>query len=142
MLVTCVASPISATPVIRPKPAVTSGIPAATSEPKVNSRMISAAITPTAVAGPTLKPSALLDDLTARGDLQPRHVHAVDLVEHRLAGVVREQVGGLVVVDRRERGLAGPSRPGQRPPAPYGLTHLDDMRIAGHLGRAASSSRP
>ena len=55
---TWVASPISATPVIRPRPAVISGIPAAASEPNVISRMISAAITPTSVAGPTLKPSA------------------------------------------------------------------------------------
>ena len=58
MLVTCVASPISATPLIRPKPAVISGIPAATSEPNVNSRMIIAAIAPIRVAGPTVKPSA------------------------------------------------------------------------------------
>ncbi len=58
MFVTWVASPINATPVTRPKPAVTSGIPAAASEPKVISRMIRAAITPTAVAGPTLNPSA------------------------------------------------------------------------------------
>ena len=58
MLVTCVASPISATPVIRPKPAVISGIPAAISEPNVISRITSAAITPTSVAGPMLKPSA------------------------------------------------------------------------------------
>ena len=35
-----------------------SGIPAAASEPNVISRMISAASTPTAVAGPALKPSA------------------------------------------------------------------------------------
>ncbi len=47
MLVTCVASPMSATPVIRPRPAVISGIPAAVSEPNVNSKMISAAMTPT-----------------------------------------------------------------------------------------------
>ena len=58
MLITRVASPISATPVIRPRPAVISGIPAAVSEPKVISRMISAAIAPTSVAGPTLNPSA------------------------------------------------------------------------------------
>ena len=58
MLVTCVASPTSAIPVIRPSPAVISGIPAALSDPKVNSRMMSAAITPTVVAGPMLKPSA------------------------------------------------------------------------------------
>ncbi len=45
-------------PVIRPRPAVTSGIPAALSEPKVSSRMMSAASTPTDVAGPMLKPSA------------------------------------------------------------------------------------
>ncbi len=56
--VTCVVSSISATPVIRPSPAVISGIPAAASEPNVMSRMTSAAITPTPVAGPTLKPSA------------------------------------------------------------------------------------
>ena len=59
MLVTWVASPISATPVIRPKPAVISGIPAAISEPNVISRITSAAITPTVVAGPMLNPSAL-----------------------------------------------------------------------------------
>ena len=59
MSVTWVAIPTSAIPVIRPRPAVISGIPAAISEPNVSSRMISAAITPTAVAGPTLKPSAL-----------------------------------------------------------------------------------
>ena len=35
-----------------------SGIPAAVSEPNVNSKMISAAITPTPVAGPMLNPSA------------------------------------------------------------------------------------
>ena len=55
---TWVASPISATPVISPKPAVISGMPAAISEPNVISRMISAAITPISVAGPTLKPWA------------------------------------------------------------------------------------
>ena len=59
MLVTCVASPTSAIPVIRPSPAVTSGIPAALSEPNVSSRITSAAITPTEVAGPMLKPSAI-----------------------------------------------------------------------------------
>ena len=58
MLVTCVARPISATPVIRPSPAVISGMPAASSEPNVSIRMMNAATTPTAVAGPTLKPSA------------------------------------------------------------------------------------
>ena len=58
MFVTWVASSISATPVIRPRPAVISGIPAAASEPNVISRMNIAATTPTAVAGPMLKPSA------------------------------------------------------------------------------------
>ena len=58
MLVTCVARPISATPVTRPTPAVISGIPAAVIEPNVISRITSAAIAPTAVAGPTLNPSA------------------------------------------------------------------------------------
>ena len=58
MLITWVDSPISATPVIRPKPAVINGIPAAITDPKVISRMTSAAITPISVAGPTLSPSA------------------------------------------------------------------------------------
>ena len=58
MFVTRVASPISATPVIRPSPAVISGIPAAASEPNVISRMKSAAMTPISVAGPMLNPSA------------------------------------------------------------------------------------
>ena len=58
MSVTCVASPISATPVTRPKPAVINGIPAAVSEPNVSSRINSAASTPTSVAGPTLNASA------------------------------------------------------------------------------------
>ena len=58
MLVTCVARPISATPVIRPRPAVISGIPAAISDPNVISRITSAAITPTPVAGPIENPSA------------------------------------------------------------------------------------
>ena len=58
MLVMCVASPITATPVIRPRPAVISGIPAAISDPNVISRIAVAASTPTAVAGPMLKPSA------------------------------------------------------------------------------------
>ena len=49
---------MSPIPVTRPVPAVISGIPAAVSEPNVISRMISAAIVPTAVAGPTLNPSA------------------------------------------------------------------------------------
>ena len=57
-LITRVARPISATPLIRPKPAVTSGIPAAISEPNVSSRITSAATTPTVVAGPMLNPSA------------------------------------------------------------------------------------
>jgi len=58
MLVTRVASPITATPVIRPRPAVTKGIPAAANEPNVSNRIKSAATTPTSVAGPTLNPSA------------------------------------------------------------------------------------
>ena len=58
MSVTCVARPIIATAVISPKPAVISGMPAAISEPKVISRMTSAAITPISVAGPMVKPSA------------------------------------------------------------------------------------
>ena len=103
MFVTCVASPISATPVIRPSPAVISGIPAAASEPKVISRMTSAAITPTVGGRTDAEALGVLDDLTARGDLETRHVHRLDRVEQRLAGVVRQQVGGLVVVDRRER---------------------------------------
>ena len=53
-----VARPTSAMPVISPRPAVISGIPAAVSEPNVSSRMTSAATTPTDVAGPMLKPSA------------------------------------------------------------------------------------
>ena len=57
-LTTYVASSIRATPVKRAKPAVTSGSPAAVSDPNVISRMIRAATTPTSVAGPTLKPSA------------------------------------------------------------------------------------
>ncbi len=55
---TCVARPIIPTPVISPRPAVSSGMPAASSEPNVISRITSAAITPTVVAGPMLKPSA------------------------------------------------------------------------------------
>jgi hypothetical protein len=58
MLVMWVPRPTRAMPVIRPSPAVTNGIPAALSEPNVSSRMISAARTPTEVAGPMLKPSA------------------------------------------------------------------------------------
>ena len=42
-----VASPTRATPVIRPSPAVTSGIPAAVSDPNVSSRITIAATTPT-----------------------------------------------------------------------------------------------
>ena len=45
-------------PVIKPRPAVISGIPAAYSEPNVSSRMTNAASTPTEVAGPMLNPSA------------------------------------------------------------------------------------
>ena len=45
----------------------------------------------------------VLDHLTARGDLQAGHVHRLHLVEQRLAGAVRQQVRGLVVVDGRER---------------------------------------
>ncbi len=58
MLVTWVAKPTSAIPVTRPRPAVISGIPAASSEPNVSSRITIAAATPTPVAGPMLKPSA------------------------------------------------------------------------------------
>ena len=95
MLVTCVASPISATPVISPNPAVISGIPAATSEPNVNSRMINAAITPTRVAGPTVESLGVLDHLPAGRHPEARHVDGADLIEHGLAGVVRHLVGGL-----------------------------------------------
>ncbi len=42
----------------KPSAAVISGIPAAISDPNVSSRITSAAITPTNVAGPMLKPSA------------------------------------------------------------------------------------
>ncbi len=58
MSVMWVARPISAIPVISPRPAVTSGIPAAVNEPNVINRITSAAITPTKVAGPMLNPSA------------------------------------------------------------------------------------
>ena len=49
---------MNATPVNSATPAVISGRPAAVSDPNVMSRMISAAMTPTSVAGPTLNPSA------------------------------------------------------------------------------------
>ena len=65
--------------------------------------MISAATTPTAVAGPILKPSADLDDLTAGRDLQARDVDRANELQERLAGGGRQLVGRLVVVDRRER---------------------------------------
>ena len=55
--------------------------------------------------GPDAEALGLLDHLTARRDLQTGHVHPVDLVEHGRAGAVRQQVGALVVADRRERGL-------------------------------------
>ena len=58
MAVTWVSRPMIATPVTSPKAAVRSGMPAAISEPKVISRITSAASAPTAVAGPTLNPSA------------------------------------------------------------------------------------
>ena len=72
MSVTCVASPISAMPVIRPRPAVTSGIPAAISEPNVISRITSAAITPTDGGGTDVEALGLLDHLAAGGDLAAR----------------------------------------------------------------------
>ena len=52
-----------------------------------------------------LKPSALLDHLAAGCDLQAGDVDRVDLPEHRLPGVVGQQVCPLGVVDRREGGV-------------------------------------
>ena len=75
MFVTWVASPISATPVIRPRPAVISGIPAAASEPNVSSRMISAATHADLGGRADAEPLGVLDHLTARRDLQAGHVH-------------------------------------------------------------------
>ena len=105
MSVMCVASPTSATPVIKPRPAVISGIPAAISEPNVNSRMTSAAATPTTVAGPMLKPSALSITWPPAASVRPGTLTALTAFEHRQAGLVGQQVGALVVVDRRERGM-------------------------------------
>ena len=48
------------------------------------------------------EPLGLFDHLTACSNPQARRVHRMNLVQHGLAGVVREQVGALVVVDRRE----------------------------------------
>ena len=74
----------------------------------------------------------VLDHLPARGDLQARHVHRADLIEHGLAGVVRHEVGRLVVVDRRERGLPV-ARDLDRPVRAVGTPDRDDVRVAGHL---------
>ena len=81
MLVMCVAMPTSAMPVIRPNPAVISGIPAVISEPNVISRMISAAITPTAVAGPMLKPSAFSITCPPAATRRAGRIQRVDRVE-------------------------------------------------------------
>ena len=89
MLVTCVTSPISATPVISPNPAVISGMPAATSEPNVNSRMISAATDANQGRRAYRESLGVLHHLSAGGDLQAGHIHGVDLIEHRLAGGIR-----------------------------------------------------
>jgi hypothetical protein len=72
MLVTWVARPISATPVISPSAAVISGIPAARSDPNVKSRITSAATAPISVAGPTLKPSAFATAWPPAATLRPR----------------------------------------------------------------------
>ena len=112
-----------------------SGIPAAISEPNVISRMTSAAITPTVGGRADAEALGLLDHLAAGGDLQARHVHRVDLVEQRVPGVVRQQVGALVVVDRRERGLAV----GRDLDAPRGVYGLITPATCGNLLTRASS---
>jgi len=71
MWMTCVPSPISATPLTRPNAAVISGIPAASSDPKVSRRITIAASTPTAVAGPMLKPSAFSITAPPAASLRP-----------------------------------------------------------------------
>ena len=96
MLVTWVARPISATPVIRPSPAVISGMPAASSEPKVSIRMMNAATTPTAVGGPDAEALGGLDHLPAGGDRQALDVDLVDRIQQGLAGVIGQQVRALV----------------------------------------------
>ena len=69
MLVTCVASPINATPVIRPKAAVISGRPAASSDPNVISRITSAARHADRGGGTDVESFGVFDHLAARRDL-------------------------------------------------------------------------
>ncbi len=140
MSVTWVAIPTSAMPVISPRPAVISGIPAAISEPNVSSRMTSAATTPTAVAGPMLKPSAFSITCPPAASFSPGTWIVVDRVEHRLTGLVGQQVGALVVVDRRERGLADRARPRPAGGAVW-ADHAVDMRHRVAPGPAAARSR-
>ena len=66
-----------------------------------------------------LKPSAFSITWPPAATLQARDLDLVDRVEHRLAGVVGQQVRALVVVDDRERGVA----------------------VLGDLGRAAGRER-
>ena len=104
MLVRCVASPISATPVIRPRPAVDQRHPRrrqrAEGQQQDQQRRHHAHLGRRTDA----ESLGILDYLTTGEDLKPGNANRVDLVQHGLSGVAGEHVRRLVVVDRRERG--------------------------------------
>ena len=103
MFVTCVASPINATPVIRPKPAVTMRHPGGGERAEGDQQDDQSGDHADRGRRADAESLRLLDHLPARRDLQAGDVHRLHLGEQRLAGVGREQVRALVVVDGRER---------------------------------------
>ncbi len=86
MFVTCVASPISATPVIRPEPGRDQRHPRRGQRPERHQQDQQRRDDPDLGGRADAEALGILDDLTARRDLQAGHVHRLRQREQRLAG--------------------------------------------------------